>query len=71
MESGFIYHLERVFREELPQYKELEFSWVGDFNPPMRKLWTEVGAYPAKHYITYRYLFDPERKFERYQGEEA
>ncbi|MFB6258795.1 MAG: hypothetical protein ABEH38_08880 [Flavobacteriales bacterium] len=66
MESGFIYHLEKVFREELTQYKELEFSWVGDFNPPMRKLWTEVGAEPAKRYITYRYLFDPDRPFERY-----
>ncbi len=66
MESGFIYHLERVLREELPHYEELEFSWVGDFNPPMRKLWMEVGAKPAKHYITYRYLFDRNRKFERY-----
>ncbi len=71
IESGFIYHLERIFREELPQYQELEFSWVGDFNPPMRKLWTEVGAEPAKHYITYRYLFNPDQEFQRYQGEEG
>lgn len=71
MESGFIYHLERVFREELTHYKELEFSWVGDFNPPMRKLWLEVGAEPAKRYITYRYLFDRERKFERYPIKEG
>lgn len=68
MESGFIYHLEHVFRKELPQYKELEFSWVGDFNPPMRKLWKEVGAEPAKHYITYRYLFSSDQEFQRYHG---
>jgi GNAT superfamily N-acetyltransferase len=66
MESGFIYHVEKVLREEMPQYEELEFSWVGDFNPPMRQLWEKVGAEPAKRYITYRYLFDRERPFERY-----
>ena len=65
IESAFIYHLEKVF-EEMPQYKELEFSWVGDFNPPMRKLWDSVGAESAKKYITYRYLFDRKAEFKRY-----
>jgi hypothetical protein len=65
LESAFIYQLYGVFKE-LTHYTELEFSWVGDFNPPMRKLWTAVGAKPAKHYITYRYLFDREAEFERY-----
>jgi hypothetical protein len=50
----------------MPQYKELEFSWVGDFNPPMRKLWESVGAESAKKYITYRYLFDRNAPFKRY-----
>ena len=65
IESGFIYHVHKALAD-MPHYKELEFNWVGDFNPPMRKLWSTVGAYPAKEYITYRYLFDRERKFERY-----
>lgn len=65
IESAFIWHLDMVL-SEMPQYKELEFSWVGDFNPPMRKLWMAVGAEPAKHYITYRYLFDPNAVFKRY-----
>ena len=65
IESAFIYHLNTVFKE-MPHYKQLEFSWVGDFNPPMRKLWTSVGAEPAKHYITYRYLFDRAAIFKRY-----
>ena len=65
IESAFILHLEKVF-EQMPHYTELEFSWVGDFNPPMRKLWLAVGAKPAKHYITYRYLFDRNAEFKRY-----
>jgi GNAT superfamily N-acetyltransferase len=65
IESAFILHLEKVFKQ-IPHYTELEFSWVGDFNPPMRKLWLAVGAKPAKHYITYRYLFDRNAKFKRY-----
>lgn len=65
VESAFILHLEKVFKQ-MPHYTELEFSWVGDFNPPMRKLWLAVGAEPAKHYITYRYLFDRNAEFKRY-----
>lgn len=65
IESAFIWHLDMVL-SEMSRYTELEFSWVGDFNPPMRKLWLAVGAVPAKHYITYRYLFDPNATFKRY-----
>lgn len=65
IESAFIWHLDKVLKE-MPQYTELEFSWVGDFNPPMRKLWIAMGAEPVKHYITYRYLFDRNAEFKRY-----
>ena len=49
-----------------PQYTEIEFSWVADFNPKMRKIWVAIGAVPAKQYITYRYLFDRNKPFKRY-----
>lgn len=65
IESAFILKLEKVF-EEMPHYSELEFSFVADYNPQMRKLWLAVGADPAKHYITYRYLFDRNKEFKRY-----
>lgn len=65
IESAFILELEKVFKE-MPHYTELEFSFVADYNPPMRKLWLAVGAEPAKHYITYRYLFDRNAEFKRY-----
>ncbi|MFH1319650.1 MAG: GNAT family N-acetyltransferase [Bacteroidota bacterium] len=65
IESAFIWHINEALKG-LPHYKELEFSWVGDFNPPMRNLWKTVGAFSAKHYITYRYLFDRNAEFRRY-----
>jgi len=65
IESAIILQLEKVFKQ-MPHYTELEFSWVADYNPPMRKLWMVVGAKPAKHYITYRYLFDRNAEFKRY-----
>jgi len=49
-----------------PHYTEIEFSWVGDFNPRMRKIFISVGSIPVKHYITYRYLFDRNAAFKRY-----
>lgn len=65
LESGFMYHVLKVL-EGKPHYKEAEFSWVADYNPPMSKIFYSVGALPAKHYITYRYLFDRDREFKRY-----
>jgi hypothetical protein len=51
---------------EKKQYKEVEFSWVGDFNPKMRKIFISIGSVSAKHYITYRYLFDRNVPFKRF-----
>lgn len=65
IESAFIYHV-AVAMAKRPQYTEIEFSWVADFNPKMRKIFIAVGSVPAKHYITYRYLFDREKPFKRY-----
>jgi len=44
------------------QYKEMEFSWIGDFNPTMIKLLDQLGATVCKTHITYRYLFDREKE---------
>ncbi len=65
IESAFIYHVSKAM-EKRPQYTEIEFSWVADFNPKMRKIFIAVGSVPAKHYITYRYLFDRKKPFKRY-----
>jgi GNAT superfamily N-acetyltransferase len=65
IESAFIHNLAEVFRKK-PHYTEIEFSWVADFNPKMRKIFIAVGCVPVKNYITYRYLFDRSREFKRY-----
>jgi len=65
IESAFILKVNEVIRRK-PHYREVEFSWVADFNPKMRKIFISVGSVPVKHYITYRYLFDRTKEFKRY-----
>ncbi len=65
VEAAIILQLVKVF-ERKSHYTEIEFSWVGDFNPKMRKIFIGVGCKSVKHYITYRYLFDREKPFKRY-----
>jgi acetyltransferase (GNAT) family protein len=49
-----------------PQYKEVELSWVGDFNPKMRALHDAVGGHFSKRHITYRHIFGNKDAHERY-----
>jgi GNAT superfamily N-acetyltransferase len=65
IESAFIYNLRKVF-DRKNHYTEIEFSWVADFNPKMRKIFIAVGCFAVKDYITYRYLFDRTKEFKRY-----
>jgi hypothetical protein len=65
IESAFIMYIKEVFNRK-PHYTEIEFSWVADFNPKMRKIFVSVGSVPVKNYITYRYLFDRKKEFKRY-----
>ncbi|MCT4588691.1 MAG: GNAT family N-acetyltransferase [Carboxylicivirga sp.] len=57
IESGLFWHLKGVV-DKNPHLKELELSWVGDFNPKMRVLQESMGAAFGKKHITYRYIFD-------------
>lgn len=64
IESALFLKLHEVFLKK-PQYREIEMSWVADFNPKMRRTFMSTGGYPAKQYITYRYLFDRSKEFKR------
>ncbi len=57
VESAIFWHLNKVMQRK-KHYKELELSWVGDFNPKMRVLHDSVGGSFAKKHITYRKVFD-------------
>lgn len=50
-------------------YNEIELSWVGDYNPRMRKVYEQIGAVPVKRHITYRYMIDPSVPFARFTNE--
>ena len=65
VEAAIIWNIAQSVKNK-PQYKEVELSWVADFNPKMRKIFVMVGGVSAKHYITYRYLFDRNATFKRY-----
>lgn len=56
IESAIFWNMDKVMKEN-PQYKEVELSWVGDFNPKMRLLHEAVGATFSKRHITYRKYF--------------
>ncbi len=64
IESGIFWQLRQVMLKKT-WYKEVELSWVGDFNPKMIKLFDSVGSKYAKTHETLRYLFDRKKPFER------
>lgn len=49
----------------LKRYDETVLVWIGDFNPKMIKVCENLGAVPYRKLITYRYLFDRTKPFER------
>jgi GNAT superfamily N-acetyltransferase len=66
VEAGLIRRFEMMIEGEKHHYKSLELAWVGDFNPVMMRMnESYVRAVPFKRHVTYRYLFDRERPFER------
>lgn len=68
VESAIFFQLYRVFKKK-PWFKELELSWVGDFNSRMIAIYEAIGAKKAKTHITYRYLVNKELSFIRYKDE--
>lgn len=69
VESAIFLQLYKVFKKK-PYYKELELSWVGDFNPKMISIYEAIGAEKYKVHTTYRYLIDRNLEFVRYKDEQ-
>jgi hypothetical protein len=68
VEAAIFFKLYEVFKRK-PWLKELELSWVGDYNPKMLATYEALGAKKAKTHITYRYLINDNLKFIRYKDE--
>jgi hypothetical protein len=70
VESAIFLQLYNTFKKK-PWYKELELSWVGDYNPKMMAIYQALEAKTAKIHITYRYLINPGLSFIRFKDEMA
>jgi hypothetical protein len=68
VESGIFWQLKHVM-DRKPQFKEVELSWVGDFNPRMLSIYKAVGADHYKTHHTYRYMIDKSIPFQRFMPE--
>ena len=68
VESAIFLQIYKVFRKK-PWFKELELSWVGDYNPRMIAIYEALGAKKAKMHITYRYMINPKLPFIRFKDE--
>ncbi|MGM0504060.1 MAG: hypothetical protein ACQESQ_05525 [Bacteroidota bacterium] len=65
VEGGIVMAFADVALKKGFPYKHLQFNWIGDFNPAMMKVVDQVGAHILKTHVTYRYLFDRNKPFER------
>jgi hypothetical protein len=70
VESAIFLKLYEVFKKK-PWFRELELSWVGDFNPKMIAIYEAIDAQKAKTHVTYRYLINDKLPFKRYKDEMA
>jgi hypothetical protein len=68
VESAIFLHIYETFKKK-PWFRELELSWVGDYNPKMIAIYEALGAVKAKTHITFRYLINKRLPFVRYKDE--
>lgn len=66
VESAIALASSRVAWRPNYQYTEMEFNWIGDFNPKMIRFCELLGGIPHKQHATYRYLFDRAKAFKRH-----
>ncbi|BFG71528.1 hypothetical protein KACHI17_24090 [Sediminibacterium sp. KACHI17] len=47
-------------------YFEYEMGWAGDWNPKMLNIYKSLGGSQSRRMVTFRYLFDQNKAFERH-----
>ncbi len=65
IESAIFWQLENKVMPHKRQYKEIELSWAGDFNPKIVSLYKSTGATHSKTHYQMRCLFDQNKPFVR------
>jgi hypothetical protein len=48
------------------RYDVIEMGWAGDWNPRMVGIYKALGGTQSRRMVTYRYVFDKDRPFERH-----
>jgi hypothetical protein len=57
----------KVVQQPSIAYTEYEMQWIGDFNPKMLNVAENLGdVYQSRRLVTYRYLFDRNKPFQRH-----
>jgi len=54
--------------DKTKKYKEIELSWVGDYNPKMIAVYEKIGTTKEKKHATYIHLFDPAAEYYRFDN---
>ncbi|MBP6976911.1 MAG: hypothetical protein PHD61_07400 [Bacteroidales bacterium] len=67
VESAIVVAFSRLANQKGFQYKEIEMTWIGDFNPKMIRVAEHIGGKVIKTHHTYRYLFNRSKPFQRAQ----
>ncbi len=70
VESAIFLQIYESFKKK-PWFRELELSWVGDYNAKMIAIYEALGAKKAKTHVTYRYIINDSLPFKRYKNEMA
>lgn len=65
VESAIVVSYSKIAWTDSFHYTDLEFNWIGDFNPKMMRVSEQVGGKIIKTHHTYRLLFDKNREFKR------
>jgi hypothetical protein len=65
IESAILWQMDKTVMPHKKQYKEIEMSWAGDFNPKIIAIYKATGGVHNKTHYQMRYLFDRDKPFER------
>ncbi len=66
IEAAIFRNIKQVIKNKKAHYKEIELSWVADFEPYIIRLYESFGATISKQHRTYRFLFNRNKTFKRY-----
>ena len=65
IESYMIIEAAKIIQDKL-LYEDFEMQWIGGFNPKMLNIAESLGTYRSRVLVTYRYLFDQTKEFNRH-----